>query len=369
MIKILMHLIKADLTLFFRAKLALFWTLAFPLLMLVMQMGLFNHEVKLGPFTLAIIDHDHSIHSQEYRNYIISNLRLQKTIIFKEINLNKENNNNVDVIIEIPNNFSSNIRAQSTSNLKIRGRLTAGTEQDAVYGLLRGLSDGYNLSGLNNPPKVSLISDLNKIKKINYGLYLVTGLAGMIILSTALIGFAGPIVAAREGGMFRIYQLFPIDTALVVVAWWISRLIIIWFATLLIFAIAWLIYGIDISFDMTSLVTALFILSLGTGAFLSLGFLIAALTNSVAATTMVCNLFYFPLLFTGNLMIPINSLPSWMSNIVNRMPINSMMQSLRRCLSGEFNWRSEYYTVTVLILMTVVCLSLSIRRFTWVPRT
>jgi len=47
--KNLMHLVRADLALFLRGRLALFWTFAFPLLMLMMQMALFGQEAGSVP--------------------------------------------------------------------------------------------------------------------------------------------------------------------------------------------------------------------------------------------------------------------------------------------------------------------------------
>ena len=61
--KNLLHLVRADLALFLRGRLALFWTFAFPLLMLMMQMALFGQEAKLGPVTLVVHDMDRSAES------------------------------------------------------------------------------------------------------------------------------------------------------------------------------------------------------------------------------------------------------------------------------------------------------------------
>ncbi|MET3135145.1 ABC-2 type transport system permease protein [Oxalobacteraceae bacterium GrIS 1.11] len=367
MLKILLHLIRADLALFLRAKLALFWTFAFPLLMLVMQMALFGHNVKLGPVSLAIVDLDRSAASVDYVRQLGAGLRVQQSVEFKR--LGEAEAAGADFALTIPAGFGANVAAGRGTELALGGKRGGGPAQDAAYGMLRGMSDAYNLSGLTGPQRVTLPPPPETGAGLDYGLYLVTGLAGMIILSTGLIGFAGPLVAAREGGMFRLYQLFPMRTGLVVLAWWLSRLAITMVASLLMFLIAALVYGVKIQAGAAAIGMALLVLALGTGAFLSLGLLIASVSNSVAAATMVCNLLYFPLLFSGNLMIPVGGLPKALRALVDCLPLNAMVGSIRRCVTTGLEWHAEAYSVAMLAAMLLVCLMLSARRFSWMPRS
>lgn len=366
MTKILFHLIRADLALFCRGRLALFWTFAFPLLMLVMQMALFGQDVRLGPVTLAILDLDRSQHSQDYIRELTVGLRRQKTLEFTF--QPPAAAAKADLTLTIPQGFAANVDAARGTVLELGGTLEAGPSYDAAYGMLRGYSDGYNLNGLRSAPRVSLSAPAARPASLDYRLFLVTGLAGLIILSTSLMGFAAPLVAAREGGMFRMYQLFPMPTSVVVIAWCVSRLFIMLLASLLMFAIAWVLYGIRIEAGFSQLALALAILSLGSAAFLALGLLIAAFTKNVAATTMLCNLLYFPLLFSGNLMIPLGGLPGFLREALDYLPLNAMMDSIRRCLTSGAN-QHEIYTLLLLTGMLSVCLLLASRKFSWVPRT
>ena len=369
--KILLHLVKADLAMFLRGKLALFWTFAFPLLMLVMQMALFGQDVKLGPVSLAIVDLDRSTESGEYLWQLQAGLRQQHSVDFAPVTTPADAAAaQADFVLTIPTGFAANVAAGRTTDIALRSGHDAGSAFDAAYGLLRGYSDAYNLNGLNAPPRVALPPPPPAEEQtLDYRLFLVTGLAGMVILSTSLMGFAGPLVAAREGGMFRMYQLFPMPTGVVVAAWCISRLLIVLAASLAMFVAAWAIYGVRISADGMQVAAAIAMLALGAGAFLALGLLIAAMTNSVAAATMFCNLLYFPLLFSGNLMVPLGGLPKLAREVLDCLPLNAMMSSIRRGLTGGMGWSTDFYSVALLSVMLIACLALSARRFTWMPRT
>ena len=369
--KIFLHLIKADLAMFLRGKLALFWTFAFPLLMLVMQMALFGQDVKLGPVSLAIVDLDGSTESHEYIWLLQAGLRQQHSVDFAPVTTTTDDAAaKADFVLTIPTGFAANIAVGRTTKLALRSGHGSGAAFAAAYGLLRGYSDAYNLNGLHAPPRVALPPPpLPAEQMLDYRLFLVTGLAGMVILSTSLMGFAGPLVAAREGGMFRMYQLFPMPTGVVVASWCVSRLLIVLAASLAMFVAAWAIYGVRFNADGLQVAAVIAMLALGTGAFLALGLLIAAVTNSVAAATMFCNLLYFPLLFSGNLMVPLGGLPKLAREALDCLPLNAMMSSIRRGFIGGMNWSTDIYSVALLSAMLIACLALSARRFTWMPRS
>lgn len=365
--KNLLHLVRADLALFLRGRLALFWTFAFPLLMLMMQMALFGQEAKLGPVTLAVQDMDRSTESARYVNELARGLRLQNSVEFRVIA--PAAGVKPDLELTIPAGFAEAVRAGHSTEMRLATTLSAGPTLEASYGMLRGFSDAYNLNGLQGEPRVLLPAPpAPAAGALDYRLFLVSGLAGLVILSTSLMGFAGPLVAAREGGMFRLYQLFPMPTGVVVLAWCLSRLVVIVLASAAMFVVAWAVYGVKLKAGAPGIAAAGGMLALGCAAFLALGLLLAAVSRSVAGVTMASNLLYFPLLFSGNLMIPLGGLPPFLRDALEYLPLNAMMASIRHALTGSMSWKGDAYSIVVLVAMMCACLLLAVRRFGWTPR-
>ncbi|MFZ6688398.1 ABC transporter permease [Undibacterium sp. SXout11W] len=382
-LQVLFHLMVSDLKLFARARVAMFWTFAFPLLLLLMQMALFGHSSSLGPVSFSIIDHDTSDESIAYAQHLRSGLTHQKSVRFdllsaEEGGVDTDNKSDIrsgnksyikpDFLLTIPEGFASNIARQKETVIGLTTNLKEGAAYDASYGLLRALSNEYNLHAILTPQRVTLQVPVRSEPKLAYGLYLVTGLTGMIILSSSLMGFAGSLVAAREGGMFRLYQLFPMKTAIVVVAWWLSRLLVTLGASILMLVVARLLYDIHIDASGGGMLLALFMLCLGTGAFLAIGMLIAAICPNVASVTMICNVLYFPLMFASNLMIPLDTLPKVLRDILGLLPLNAMVDAIRSCLSNQLNMHMIGYSAMASLLTMGVGLAFSVKYFTWVPR-
>jgi ABC-type polysaccharide/polyol phosphate export permease len=201
-----------------------------------------------------------------------------------------------------------------------------------------------------------------------YTLYVVTGLAGMITLSTSLMGFAPVLVSAREGGMFKMYRLFPMWRGTVLLVWITSRLILTLLATVLMFALAGLLYKLQIAAPFAYSMAAIALLAVGVFAFLSVGLLIATWSASVSTATMLANLLYFPLLFSGNVMIPVSGLPGSVRSVLEYFPLNALVANMRDLLNGSFNLAYFIYTAALLITLSTACLYRSFRDSQWLAR-
>lgn len=370
--QVLFYLMRLDLRLFFRARLAMFWTFAFPVLLLVVQMGLFGHAAALRPVSLCIVDLDGSAESAAFVFYMKRELALQKVVrfdIFSGSNMaNSRSPEEQDVLLTIPHGFEDHVLHQKETVIPLSTKLKQGPLYDASFGLLRALSTTYNLHVIAAPQRVLLQTPVSPASQLDYGLYLVTGLSGMIILSSSLMGFAGPLVAAREGGMFKLYQLFPMKTELVVIAWWLSRLCVTLLASIFMLVIARLLYDVRIDTTSVGLCLALCVMVLGTGASLALGMLIAALCPTVISVAMVSNILYFPLMLASDLVIPLDSLPRRMQELLSWMPLHAMVDAIRGCMMNQSDWHLVGYSVIASLLTLSVALFFSAKHFTWAPR-
>jgi ABC-2 type transport system permease protein len=361
---------KLDLSLLIRGKLVIFWTLLFPALMLVLQMTLFGGGGSLGPVDLAVVNLDNSAASHAYIDFLKQGLTRQRSVRIVLTELIGEPNKPVDAMLTIPKTFGKNGERGLTSRIVWGGKLVDGPAIGATKGLVRGLTDAYNIEASGNPRRVSIAfanASAPSPNHLTYALYLTTGLSGMIILSTSLLGFTAILVGAREGGMFRLYQLFPVSRSAVLISWLCSRLVVTLFSSLIMFFLAWILYDLTVTAGVTQILSAVFVLVLGTGAFLSIGLLIATFSDSVTFSTMIANLLYFPLLFSGNIMVPISNLPNVAQDVLSYLPLNAMVGSLRRFLIGESTIFQETYSVAILLTVSAVCVFIASKKFSWVP--
>jgi hypothetical protein len=67
-------------------------------------------------------------------------------------------------------------------------------------------------------------------------------------------------------------------------------------------------------------------------------------------------------------MIPLGGLPPLLRDMLEFLPLNAMMGSIRHALSGGMSWRGDAYSIAILASMMAACLLLATRRFGWTPR-
>ncbi|MET3133250.1 ABC-2 type transport system permease protein [Oxalobacteraceae bacterium GrIS 1.11] len=370
MIKIFLEFLRIDLVLALRGKIGMFWTLFFPALMLILQMTLFGGGSALGPVDLCVVNLDGSPASAAYGDYLARQLARQSSLKVK-LHAVGAATNTCDLALTIPSGFGARTRTGQPSELLLDGKLRDNILLTATRGIVAAITDAYNIESSGKPRMLGLVfaSAAPSPAGGNYLLYLVTGLAGMIVLSTSLMDFGLTLVAAREGGMFKLYQLFPIKPSLLLLVWCVSRLLLCLGASGLMFVLASLLYGLRFDAGVPQVAAAFLLLTLGAASFLAIGILIAAFSSSTTVATLAANSLYFPLLFTGNVMVPLISLPKTLRDAMELLPLNALVGSMRDLLSGQINAAKLLYTLFILLLIGTLSLLLAFKRFSWRPQS
>lgn len=369
-----LHILRIEMVLFTRDRIALFWTFGFPLLLLIVQMTLFGHGVSLGTAKIAIVDPVRSTASSSFSHFILEHTANMKTLKIKADIVAKfpHHESDYNALLVLPDDFSHKIEAGGSAQVSLILYGTQDPTRSALEGILRGATNAYNLATIaatqKIPVELSARNPVTSSASQDYRLYLVTGLMVMVMLSTGLMGFTIPLVASREGGMFRLYQILPISPSLILMAMALSRLLITVLASLVLIIVATSLYAIPLPSSGIGFGAVLIVLVLGAAASLSLGLVISTFASSVTAATMLCNLIYFPLLFTGNLMMPVGNLPGIVKNILSFLPVNATVSSLRRAFSGQFSTTADLITVIALTFFCLVGVFVAHRRFRWAPQ-
>lgn len=371
MLKQFMALLRADLLVLARSKVSMFWTLAFPALMLVLQMALFGGGGSLGPVDLYIVDHDQTQASKDYATFIAAAAGAQRSIKVNVLPGVLPSASKRGVALTIPSGFGSRLAVGATTRVDMHVSIANASLKSAMLGLMRGVSTAYEFEQRGQPPRVSLaVQEASGGAPANsYVQYLTTGLAGMILLSTALMGFAPGLVAARNAGTLHFYQVLPVPKVIVLLAWCTSRLILCFLATAAMFVFAGVLYGFRISGGPGEVMSALLILFCTIAAFLSVGVAVAAIADSAGGAAVIGNLLYFPLLFTGDLMIPLGGLPGWATSALAYSPLNASVDAWRALFAGREATGATVYAIGSLVVLTAVCIAFAGKRFSWSPRS
>lgn len=167
------------------------------------------------------------------------------------------------------------------------------------------------------------------------------------ILGSTCMGMATALVAERERGLWRRYQLLPIPTHRLLLSVAAVRLLIVLLAVGLQLALARWIYGTPLPYHGWTFAALLPMVIFG---FLGLGLMLAALAQDVPAVQALGQCIFLPMILIGGVGIPLSALPDWAAQVAAFMPGRYAVELLQACYRTEMPpWAELQFALLSLI--------------------
>lgn len=357
------HLVWMDALVFSRSRVGMFWTFAFPLISLIAYVQLFTGPTLLGTSVVVRVS-DRSPQLQSYSASLSSTLS-KAGVIVREAATHGE----TLAIVSI-------VHRSGTSADRLLVKITPSGANPAAFGLLVQQTSNFTTEWnkeKNGPPSATIaIAADRTTASARHSAYVVPGLLVMVVLSSALMGFAVPLVAAREFGLTRQQSLWPVPSMCMLAAWALSRLLIILTSAAIVIVTAVTFYGFGSNSTGVGFITAMFLLIVGSAALLSLGLLIGARVKSTQAALVISNAIYFMGIITGNLIIPTASFPASVQSMLVYSPLNAIGDAMRLALAqrsiGDFMSGAIPLRLIIMSMFGVVCFSIAASTYRWSSR-
>ncbi len=192
--------------------------------------------------------------------------------------------------------------------------------------------------------------------------FLVPGLLAMSLLTLSLAGSAFNIVEYRRKGILKrlfVTPLQPRDFILGMVA---SRGLICIAELALLLAIAWFYLQVGIQGNP---LTLLLVIILGAAVFLSLGFSVASLAKSQQAVGALGNLVIFPQIFLSGIFYPVSSLPGFLQSLAGVLPLTFVTNAMRGVMTDGATLMELAPDLLGITAWLVIGLLLAVRLFVW----
>ncbi|MCD6231381.1 ABC transporter permease [Candidatus Aerophobetes bacterium] len=318
---------------FVRDKLALFWTIVFPLLFVFIFCGILGRsgEFKLS---VALVIED----SGPIVNELVQGLEkggiftLKKGIDFEEAKENVEKGR-IDAILVIPKNFSSSLFAGGASLIVYYDKTRTQNAQivSSVFQQL-ALEISKKTLGLKKfPIEVNLegITRKRSIENASYSAFFIPGALTMALMAMGLFGVGGGIPREREKGLLRKLATTPLRRLSYGLAFVFQSAILALLQAVIIIGIGASVFKVNFLIRPLDLVI---ILVLGGVTFASLGFLIGSIAKRSSSAEGLVNVFYFPMMFLSPVFFPASLLPPIIRKISNILPSTYLVGVLRKSL-------------------------------------
>jgi len=324
----------AQLRLFARNRQVLFWTLAFPIFFMVM-LGSFLGKGNDISLSVAVIDQDQTAASRE----LLSALKEQSILKLSESSdldmaMKDLKHGDRQLVVAISQGYEAAVNAKSASmpgsKLAVYYDETSQTTNQIGLPIMSQIVDGISKQIVGYMPVIAIQTKAIQSLNLKYIDFLVPGIVAMMIMSNNLNGVAGQIASWRERGILRRMQSTPLHPSKFIAAQITARLLLNGAQAVIVLLIGNLIFGTQVN---GSWLLLLMFVVLGTLAFMSIGFIIAALARTPESAGPIAGFISFPLLFLGGVFFPIKSMPDWLQPVVKLLPISHLSTALRQIMN------------------------------------
>ena len=350
----------ANIKSFSRDRAALFWTLAFPLIFVILFGSIFSGGNRA--WTIGFVDLDQTPASTALKSAFgsIPNVKL---VDGSEADLlARMRKGEVSPVIVVPAGYSESVAAR-----RAPAALTVFTDptQSAADAQTRQLV-GFVLSAVNQaatglPPAVEPSFQAIQTNDLTFISYVVPSILGMSLMQLGVFA-AVPLVADRQKLILKRLQATPLRRWQLVGSNVLMRLLIAVVQTVIIVGVGSLAFHVQIAGSW--LVIGALIL-LGSLAFIALGYVIASFASTEEAANGMTSVVQFPVMFLSGTFFPIDAMPDALRTVARALPLTYLSDGLRQVMVDGTPFSPLWVCFAVLIAWLVVCFGIAARYFKW----
>lgn len=324
----------AQLRIFLRNRQVLFWTMFFPIV-LMLTLGTFLGSGNGISLTVGIVDNDQSSTSKDLKQLFTTYDGIEVEVIDKvDDAIETLKNGDFQLVIEIPKGYEQFLTDQNEKRepfqLPVYYNETNLAASQLGLTVVNGIVDGLSKQIVQYNPVLVVDSQGIKALDLKYIDFLVPGIVAMMIMSNNMNGVAGQIAAWRERGILRRMQGTRLKASTFIAAQITARLLLNGLQALLVLIIANLVFDIQVNGSWLTLIT---FVVLGTLAFMAIGFIIAGIAKTPESAGPIAAFLSFPMLFLGGVFFPIKNMPELLQPIVKLLPIAHLSTALRETMN------------------------------------
>jgi ABC-2 type transport system permease protein len=192
--------------------------------------------------------------------------------------------------------------------------------------------------------------------------FLVPGLLGMSLLSSAIWGIGFGIIQARQSKLLKRLVASPMPRWQYLASYVLSRLVLLIMEGLIYLSFAHLAFGVPFRGSIWQLALLCLLTSL---CFCALGLLIASRAKTMEAASGLMNLVMLPMWLLSGIFFSADRFPGGLQPIIQALPLTAANDAFRANMLQGVGISHLYAPVAVLIGWLVVSFMVALRLFRW----
>ena len=236
------------------------------------------------------------------------------------------------------------------------------TTAQIVRSILSNLLDAYDRQLSGSAPVIQVDFQSITAERLRFIDFFVPGIVAVSLMQLGLFGSV-EMVGLRERNILKRLGATPLSRRTLVLSQVTLRLGIAVLQTAIILFVGWWVFDVQIGERVPLLVM---LVLLGGLTFTAIGYLVASFARTEAAGNAIVMAIQFPMMFLAGVYWPVDFAPEWLQPVIKAIPLTYLGDALRQAMVPG---ASQLFPLTIdLVVLTawlLVSLFVAFRFFRW----
>jgi len=331
--------IGVKLTCFYREKTTMFFTIAFPIVLILVFGTIFMSQDNVE-YRLCVQDLDQTKSSEQSVKTLELNGKFKITRVAPAVNATQYvRDNGVNLVLILPKGFERSLmRRKFFNDFKESVTITyiydpssssVATKMEILNAVLAGINQ--EMSGV--PPFVKSVSTSILTRKYRFIEFFIPGIIAMAVMTLSLFGTVDSDTELRQKGIIRKLSTTPITRTDWILSSILYQFILAVISTAVMLLVSYAVFDVSLHIDAWLLV----FIMLDVFAFVGIGMILTRFAKEAQSAAAASNAISYPMMFLSGSFFPIELMPTFLQGFAKLLPLYYVNEGLRAAMVFEDN--------------------------------
>ncbi len=352
-----MAVAKASFRSIMRSPSAVVFSLAFPLIFIVVFANIGNRAITADVGVSKTCDTANDFY-RGLKSHKVANLITDQSTADMDKNLSK---GDLAAIINIQKSSTPPYITVNTTY-----STSSGDKGNIFKMILTNIAYNANRSMQQGPSPVVELKDATiQGRKYNYIDFLLPGMLGFSLLSSGVFGTAFVFLSLRITLVIKRFFATPVKKYSIVLGEAIARLIFSWIGALFIILVGHYAFGFTLIHGVVTVINMLILSALGLIVFMGFGFIISGIAKNESSVPPIANIITLPQFLLSGTFFSIAAFPGWLQGISNILPLTYLNAAMRNVAFEGASIGGVLPQLGVLGIWFIIVYGVAVKTFRW----
>lgn len=359
--KVLVDL-KASFKMFYRDKSTIFWTIAFPCIMILLFGAIFS-QTDSGYYDLTIqnLDLKEDGTPNFWSKFFIE--RLNETGMFNIKMLDREVNatdyaikEQLSYMLIFPENFTQEVNAALATKGLVNASIIfiydpSQTAAMTIMGVINGMVNEMNLQFAGGSHYLTISEEKITPERMRYVDFFIPGIIAVTVMTTSIFGAVEVNTKYKANGILRRLAATPLLRIEWIISKSIFRIALCFIATAIILGLGKLVFDVTLTLDAVSILMIIAESLMFSG----MGMIISRAVKETEAAGAAANAITFPMMFLSGAYFPLEFMPDFLRVVARALPLTYVNDGLRAAMIFG-NFEQALFNTALIVALGVACI-------------